>query len=158
MCQESLARSEVRENRASKPPTDAAANTRAAIATSTADSNSMVSPRGRVQICGKNGCQWMNACVCEKIACSLCSRNFQNVKLRLDFVEIWSIYRHSTFPWNQILVNSNGPKTLFMAILELLNFDCSNFLQFFKSQIVKIQILETLKDLKKLIILLKMPY
>ena len=66
MCQESLARSEVRENRASKPPTDAAANTRAAIATSTADSNSMVSPRGRVQICGKNGYQWMNACVCEK--------------------------------------------------------------------------------------------
>ena len=87
MCQESLARSEVRENRASKPPTDAAANTRAAIATSTADSNSMVSPRGRVQICGKNGCQWMNACVCEKIACSLCSKNFQNVKLRLDFFE-----------------------------------------------------------------------
>ena len=69
MCQESLARSEVRENRASKPPTDAAANTRTAIATSTADSNSMVSPRGRVQICGKNGCQWMNACVCEKVAC-----------------------------------------------------------------------------------------
>ena len=28
---------------------------------------------------------------------SLCSRNFQNVKLKLDFVEIWSFYRHSDF-------------------------------------------------------------
>ena len=33
---------------------------------------------------------------------ALCSRNFQNVKLRLDFVEIWSSYRHSDFMWNQI--------------------------------------------------------
>ena len=31
---------------------------------------------------------------------SLCSRNFQNVKLRLDFLEIWSFYRHSAFTWN----------------------------------------------------------
>ena len=31
---------------------------------------------------------------------SLCSRNFQNVKLRLDFVEIWSFYRHPDFTWN----------------------------------------------------------
>ena len=28
---------------------------------------------------------------------SLCSRKFQNVKLRLDFVQIWSFYRHSNF-------------------------------------------------------------
>ena len=28
---------------------------------------------------------------------SLCSRNFQNVKLKLDFVEIWSLYRHYDF-------------------------------------------------------------
>ena len=28
---------------------------------------------------------------------TLCSRNFQNVKLRLDFVEICSFYRHSDF-------------------------------------------------------------
>ena len=41
---------------------------------------------------------------------SLCSRNFQNVKLRLDFVEIWLFYRHSDFTWNQILANSKGTK------------------------------------------------
>ena len=34
---------------------------------------------------------------------------FQNVKLKLDFVEIWSFYRHSDFTWNQILANSNSP-------------------------------------------------
>ena len=45
--------------------------------------------------------------------CSLCSRDFQNVKLRLDFVEIWSFYCHSDFTWNQILVNSNSPKMSF---------------------------------------------
>ena len=28
---------------------------------------------------------------------ALCSRNFQNVKLRLDFFEIKSFYRHSNF-------------------------------------------------------------
>ena len=33
---------------------------------------------------------------------SLCSRNIQNMKLSLDFVEIWSIYCHSDFTWNQI--------------------------------------------------------
>ena len=33
---------------------------------------------------------------------SLCSRHFQNVKLRLDFVEIWSFYHYSDFTWNQI--------------------------------------------------------
>ena len=44
---------------------------------------------------------------------ALCSRNFQNVKLRLDSFEIWSDYRHSNFTWNQILVNSHGPKMSF---------------------------------------------
>ena len=39
---------------------------------------------------------------------ALCSRNFQNVKLRLEFVEVWSFYRHSDFGWNHILVNSNS--------------------------------------------------
>ena len=57
-----------------------------------------------------------------KFSSALCSRNFQNVKLRLDFVEIWLIYRHSDFTWNQILANYNGPKMLFLAILEVLNF------------------------------------
>ena len=53
---------------------------------------------------------------------TLWSKNFQNVKLRLDFVEIWSFYCHSDFMWNRILVNSNGPKILFLAIFEVLNF------------------------------------
>ena len=53
---------------------------------------------------------------------ALCSRNFQNVKLRLNFVEIWSFYHHSVFMWNQILANSNGPKMLFFG-----NFRGSEF-------------------------------
>ena len=57
------------------------------------------------------------------------SRNFQNVKLRLDFVEIRSFYRHSDIRWSQILVNSNGLKMSFLAILEVLNFDFSKFEQ-----------------------------
>ena len=54
---------------------------------------------------------------------ALCSRNLQNVKLRLDFVEIWSFNRHSDFTWNQILVNSNSPKMSFLAILDTLMFE-----------------------------------
>ena len=52
-----------------------------------------------------------------------CSRKFQNVKLRLDFVEIWSLYRISHFTWNHILVHSYSPKLSFFAILETLNCD-----------------------------------
>ena len=61
---------------------------------------------------------------CEVTIClhSLCSRNFQYVKLRLDFVEIWSFYCHSDFIWNQFMANSNGPKVSFLAISETLNF------------------------------------
>ena len=33
---------------------------------------------------------------------ALCSRNFQNVKLRLDFVGIWWFYCHSNFTWREI--------------------------------------------------------
>ena len=58
-----------------------------------------------------------------------CSRNFQNVKLRLDFVKIWLFYRHSNFMWNQILEDSNGLKISFLALLEVLNFDFSKFEQ-----------------------------
>ena len=58
---------------------------------------------------------------------ALCSRNFQNVKLWLDFVEIWSFYRKSDFTWNQYLVDLNSPKMLFLAISEGLNFDFSKF-------------------------------
>ena len=67
---------------------------------------------------------------------ALCSRNFQNVKLRLDFVEIQSFYHHSDFTWNQILVISNGPKMLILTILEILiwvnlsNFQVPNLLKF----------------------------
>ena len=57
------------------------------------------------------------------------------MKLRFDFVEIWSFYRHSEFKWNQILANSNGPKMSFLPILEVLNFDCSQFEQFFNTYV-----------------------
>ena len=40
---------------------------------------------------------------------SLCSINYQNWKLRLDFVEIWSFYWHSVF-YKKSLANSNSPK------------------------------------------------
>ena len=62
----------------------------------------------------------------------LCSRNIQNVKLRLDFVDILSFYRHSDFTWN-----SNSPKRSFLTISETLIFEflvnlglqiCSNLL------------------------------
>ena len=65
----------------------------------------------------------------------LCSRNFQNVKLRLDFVEIWWFYRHSDFAWNHILANSNGPKMSFMAILETQNFGTWKLHKFTKTKI-----------------------
>ena len=54
---------------------------------------------------------------------SLCSRNFQNVKLRLDFVEIWSFYHHFLilreiqFWWIQTV------KKCHLAILKVLNLD-----------------------------------
>ena len=70
---------------------------------------------------------------------ALCSRNSQNVKLRLAFVEIWSFYRYSDFTWNQILVNSNGSNILFLAILEVLNFDFSKFEQLPSPKFTKIQ-------------------
>ena len=77
---------------------------------------------------------------------ALCSRNFQNVKLRLDFHEIWSFYRHSDFTWNSILANSKGPKMLFLAILKVLNFDfgkfekpsCAKFTKYSKFRMSKI--------------------
>ena len=71
--------------------------------------------------------------------------HFQNVKLRLDFVEIWSFYRYSDFMWNQILVNSNIPKMSFLAILEILNFDFSKFVHLSSPKFTKIQSSESLK-------------
>ena len=76
---------------------------------------------------------------------SLCSRNFQNVKLRLDFVEIWSFYRHSDFTWNHILGNSNSPKMLILTILEALTFDFSIFEELSSSKFTKFQSSESLK-------------
>ena len=44
-------------------------------------------------------------------------QKLSNVKLRLNFVEIWSFYCLSDFTWNQILVHWNGQKMSFSAIL-----------------------------------------
>ena len=66
---------------------------------------------------------------------TLCSRKFQNVKLRLDFIEIWSFYCHSDFTWNPILVNSNSPKMTFLAILETQNFEFWSILDLKVTQI-----------------------
>ena len=65
----------------------------------------------------------------------LCSRNFQNVKLRFDFVEIWSFYRHSDFTWNQIFANSDGQKMSFWQFYRFWNLIFSKFEPFFKFQI-----------------------
>ena len=65
----------------------------------------------------------------------LCSRNFQNVKLRLDFVEIWSIYLHSDSTWNHILRNSNSPNMSFLAILNFGKFGTWSLLKFTKIKI-----------------------
>ena len=66
---------------------------------------------------------------------ALCSRNFQNVKLKLDFVKIWWFYRHSDFAWNQIWPNLKGPKMSFLAILEFLSFDFEYIWATFKFKI-----------------------
>ena len=47
------------------------------------------------------------------IECALCSRNFWNVKLRLHDIDIFQIYCHSDFTWNQILMSSNAQKCHF---------------------------------------------
>ena len=62
----------------------------------------------------------------------------QDVKLRLDFVDIWSFYHHSDFTWNQILANWNGPKMSFIAISETMNFDFSKFEQLSSPKFTKI--------------------
>ena len=55
---------------------------------------------------------------------ALCSRYFQNVKLRLHFVDL------TILP----LANSISQKTSFLASLVVLNLDVRKFEQFFKSQ------------------------
>ena len=79
---------------------------------------------------------------------TLCSRNFQNVKLRLDVVGTWLFYWHSNFTWNQFLVNSYRPKISFLGILEVLNFNFSKFEQLSNPKFTKFQSLESLNLLK----------
>ena len=76
---------------------------------------------------------------------ALCSRNFHNVKLRIDFVEIWSFYRHSDLTQNQILVSSNSPKMSYVGILEVLNFGFSQFEQLSSPKSSQIQSADFLK-------------
>ena len=52
---------------------------------------------------------------------------------------------HSDFTWNPILVNSNGQKMSFLAILEILNFDFSQFEQLSSLKYIKNQNSEPLK-------------
>ena len=80
-----------------------------------------------------------------KMRIALCSRNFQNVNLRLDIVEIWSFYQQSDFTWNQSLPNSNGPKMLFLPILEVPKFDFSKFEPLSSHKFTKFQSSEALK-------------
>ena len=79
---------------------------------------------------------------------ALCSRNFQNVKLRLDFVEVWSFYWHTDFTWNQSWVYLNSPKNVifgnfrdseFWILVNLGLESCPNLLKskFRTSKIVK---------------------
>ena len=64
-----------------------------------------------------------------KSQCALCSRNFQNVKLRLDLVEIWQFYVKSNFgKFKQSIM-------AFFEILDVLKFNFGQFEKFFKSQI-----------------------
>ena len=76
---------------------------------------------------------------------ALCSWKFQNVKLRIDYVEVWSFYRNTDFTWNLSLVNSNHPKLLFLPILEVLNFDFSKSEQLSSPKLAKIQSSESLE-------------
>ena len=82
---------------------------------------------------------------CSPSSNTLCSRNFQKVKLRLDFVEIWSFHRHSDFTWNPIMAISKCPKMSFLPILVVLNFDFSKFEQLSSPKFEKIQYSESLK-------------
>ena len=74
---------------------------------------------------------------------TLCSRNFQNVKIRHDFV-----YHHSDFTWNHILGNSNNPKLLILTILEVLNFDFSKFEQLSSPKFTKVKV-QSLQNCQK---------
>ena len=64
--------------------------------------------------------------------------NFTKKSFRLKNFYFF-LCRHSDFMWNQILVNSNGPKMSCLPILEVLNSDSSKFgtwklLKFTKNQ------------------------
>ena len=58
---------------------------------------------------------------------------------------IFQIYCPTDFTWNQILTYSNGQKVSFFAILEVLNFDFSQFEQLSSPKFTNIQNAEPLK-------------
>ena len=62
----------------------------------------------------------------------------------------WNLlfYCHSDFMWNQILVNSDGQKLSFLAILEVLNFDFEPFLNSQIYQNSKLRVSEIVKMLE----------
>ena len=68
------------------------ATTSSSLAGSSTGHNSSQGSAGAGQLS-----KWRSSMSGKTTAETLCSRNFQNVKLRLDFVEISSFYRHSNF-------------------------------------------------------------
>ena len=75
----------------------------------------------------------------------LCSRNFQNVKLRLDFVEIWWFHHHSDFTWNQNWWIQMVKKCHFWHFNRFWILILVNLSHFSSPKITKIQSWETLK-------------
>ena len=55
------------------------------------------------------------------------------------------IFRQSYLTWNEISVNSDGPKMLIFTILEVLNFDFSKFEQLSRPKFTKILSSESLQ-------------
>ena len=66
---------------------------------------------------------------------ALCSRISQHVKLRQTGVKMLQFACHSVFMWNQILLNSNGQKVSLLELLQVPNFNFSQFEPFRMFQI-----------------------
>ena len=82
-----------------------------------------------------------------KFILPLCSRNFENVKLRLDFVMISKPLR---FYVKLTFVNSNSEKC-HLAILKVLNLVVDKFEQFFMSKMYQNSKFKVSKIVKKAI-------
>ena len=80
-----------------------------------------------------------------KTCTSLCSRNFQNVKLRLDFVEIWWFFCHSNFAWNQIWWIQTFQKCHFWPFQRFWMLNFGKFWTWKLLKLIKNQNSETLK-------------